>query len=222
MATLSFFAVVAALVAVMTPSPASAVTYDKLTYLTFTAPVQVPGTTLHAGTYRFALTNPESYRSVVHVLSGDASTVHAMFHTLPDNRASVTEEAVVTFKETPVGVPPAVKSLFYGGEHRGYEFVYPAGGPVMIAEALPQPEITYTPIPVPAFEVFAEPEPAAAAEPVAVAEPAAVAEQAPVPEPAASPVELPRTASPLPLVVVGGLTSLVAGLGLGRLRRRRN
>lgn len=33
---------VAALVAVVTPGPASAVTYHKLAYLTFNAPVQIP------------------------------------------------------------------------------------------------------------------------------------------------------------------------------------
>jgi len=44
---------VVALVAMTTPVLANATTdtYDKLAYLTFSAPVQVPGVTLHAGTY---------------------------------------------------------------------------------------------------------------------------------------------------------------------------
>ena len=83
----------------------------------------------------------------------------------------------------------------------------------MIAVVVPQPEITYTTTPAPAWEPVIEPE----VEPVApVAE--AVPEAEPVPEP--EPVELPRTASPLPLIAVGGLGSLLAGLGLGLLRRR--
>jgi hypothetical protein len=204
--------VVAALVAVMTPAPANAVTYDKLAYLTFSAPVQIPGVTLSAGTYRFRLTNPETSRNVLQVLSNDGSTVYAMFHTMFDSRTSLTEDPVVTFRETPAGVPPAVRTLFYGGEYRGYEFVYPKGGPIMIAEVVPQPEITFTPYPAtPAAEPVIEP----AAEPVAFAEP--VAEAAQAAEPA---VELPRTASPLPLVATGGLASLLVGLGLGLLRRR--
>jgi hypothetical protein len=51
-------------------------------------------------------------------------------------------------------------------------------------------------------------------------EPEPVAE--PVPEPVAAlpePVQLPRTAGPLPLLAAGGLTSLLAGLGLALLRR---
>jgi hypothetical protein len=213
MSKLFVFGVAAvALVAAMMPAPASGVTYDKLAYMTFNAPVQVPGVTLGAGTYRFHLTNPETSRNVLQVLSGDGSVVYAMFHTIPDSRAAVTEDPSVTFRETPAGVPPAVRSLFYGGEHRGYEFVYPEGGPNMIPEVFSQPEITYSPLlaaPAPVLEPAVEPEP--------VAEP--VEEQAaPVPE--AAPVELPRTATPLPVVAVGGLASLLAGLGLGLLRRR--
>jgi hypothetical protein len=198
----------------MTPAPASGVTFDKLAYLTFSAPVQIPGVTLSAGTYRFHLTNPDTSRNVLQVLSNDGSTVYAMFHTFPDSRTSLTEDPAVTFRETPEGVPPAVRSLFYGGEYRGYEFVYPRGGPIMIAEIVPQPEITYTPypaalVPEPVFEPAVEPVEAAA-------EPVPEAESLPQPEP----VELPRTASPLPLLTTGGLASLLVGLGLGLLRRR--
>ncbi len=195
----------------MTPAPTGAFyTYDKLTFMTFSGSVQVPGVTLNAGTYRFRLTNPDSSRNVLQVLSRDGSTVYAMFHTILDSRTVITKEATVTFMETPAGVPPAVKSLFYPGEYIGYEFVYPSGGPNMIPEVVPQPAIRYEPIPA-----AAAPEPAPAPAPEPVVEPA------PTPEPAA-PAELPKTASSLPLVAVGGFASLVAGLGLGLIRRRLN
>lgn len=216
MTRLSLFGVlVAAVMAIVPSAPASAITYDKLAHMTFTGPVQVPGAILSAGTYRFRLANPETSRNVVQVLSGDGSTVHAMFHTVPDSRVSVTEHPTVSFRETPAGVPAAVKSLFYGGEHRGYEFVYGKGGPLMVAKVVPQPEITFTPNPVAAApEAVAEREAEFAAEPAEpVIEPAAE----PLPQ---EPVELPRTASPLPFVAVGGLASLLAGLGLGLIRRR--
>jgi hypothetical protein len=204
-------------VATMSLAPATAsgigVTYDKLAYLTFNAPVQVPGARLSAGTYRFHLTNADTSRNVLQVLSNDGAIVYAMFNTLPDSRAKVTPEADVTFLETPAGVPPAVKSLFYGHEHRGYEFVYPKGGPNMTPEIVPQPEITYTVEPMPVIEPPYQP---LAPEPVA--EPAVEPVGEPVPEPA--PAELPRTATALPVVAVGGLASLLAGLGLGLLRRR--
>lgn len=210
-------AAVVSLLALTTPAPASNVTYDKLAYLTFNAPVQIPGVTLRAGTYRFHLTNPDTSRNVLQVLSGDGRIVYAMFHTIPDGRTTLTEEADVTFRETPADVPPAIRSLFYGGEYNGYEFVYPKGGPNMVAKVAPQPEVWYEPLPAPVREPVIEPavevvqpEPA----------PAPVVEQVaePVAEPA--PVELPRTATPLPFVAVGALGSLLAGLGLS-LRRRR-
>jgi hypothetical protein len=203
--------VVAALLAVMTPAPAGAITNDKLAYLTLSGPVQVPGTTLNAGTYRFRLTNAETSRNTLQILSNDGSVLYAMFNTIPDRRASITDEAILSFRETPAGVPAAARSLFYGGEEIGYEFVYPKGGPNMIPEVVPQPEITYRTVPASAPEPIAEPEPELVPEPVV--------EPEPVPEQAAPPAELPRTATPLPLVAVGGFITLLAGLGIGLARR---
>ena len=150
------------------------------------------------------------------MLSNDGEIVYAVFHTTPDTRTVVTDEPTVSFRETPAGVPPAIKSIFYGGEHRGYEFVYPKGGPVTFPEVWPQPEITYAPTPVPPV-----PE-TTVAEAELKAEPEIVFETEPMPavEPAAPLQELPRTATPLPLLAVGGLTSLLIGLGLGVLRRK--
>jgi LPXTG-motif cell wall-anchored protein len=188
------------------------VTYDKLAYLTFSTPVQVPGARLSAGTYRFHLTNENTSRNVLQVLSNDGAIVYAMFNTIPDSRTTLTPDPDVTFLETPAGVPPAVRSLFYGHEYGGYAFVYPKGGPNMTPEVVPQPEISYTVEPMPVIEPPYEP---LAPDPVAPAvEPVGV----PVPEPA--PAELPRTATPLPVIAVSGLASLLAGLGLGLLRRR--
>jgi hypothetical protein len=201
---------VAALVAAASPASATVYTYDKLAYLTFSGPVQIPGATLAAGTYRFRLTNPSTSRNVLQVLSRDGDTVYAMFHTIPDSRPTVTSEPTVTFLETPVDVPPPVRTLFYGGEYHGYEFVYPKGGPDMTAPEWPQPEITYMPAPAAPIveeEEFVEPEEEFVQEP-------------PAPAPVQEPVELPRTASPLPLVTFGGGASVVAGLLLALLRRR--
>jgi|SRR5688572_25699032 hypothetical protein len=118
--------VVTALLAVGTPAtPQDSGPLDKTAYLTFSAPVQIPGATLDAGRYRFRLTNPASSRNVMQVLSGDGSITYGMFNTTQDHRRVVTLDLVVTFRETAAGVPPAIKSLFYGGEHRGYELVYP-------------------------------------------------------------------------------------------------
>lgn len=204
----AFLSVFLAAIAMLSPATGGANTVDKLTHLTFSGPVHVPGVILDAGTYRFRLTNPDTSRNVVQVLSQDGSAVYAMFHTMPDSRAEVTTHAMVTFKETPAGVPPVVRSLFYGGEYRGYEFVYPSGDPVMLRTDRPQPAITYAasaPVPV------ADPVP----EPVTM--PSARVPYAPVAAPVQT--ELPRTATRLPWVTVGGFVTLMLGLGVGLLRR---
>ena len=218
--TLSAVAVVAVM-AGTAPAPVRAVTYDKLAYLTFSGPVQIPGATLNAGTYRFHLTDPDTSRNVLQVMSHDGAIVYAMFHTMPDGRTTVTEDPAVSYRETPTGVPPAIKSIFYGGEHRGYEFVYPKGGPVMFREVWRQPEITYAPMPAAPVLRATEPEPEPTPEIVVETEPLAPPEPPGLPEPTAPP-ELPRTATPLPLFAVGGLTSLLVGLGVGVLRRKVN
>lgn len=216
---------VAAFFVTMAPAPASAETTDKLTNLTFNRSVQIPGVLLNAGTYRFRLADPDSNRKIVQVLSHDGSRVYASFHTMPASRMEATDDAIVTFMETPAGVPPAVRSLFYGGELGGYEFMYPRGEPVMTAKVTPQPPITYTRMPA-VIEPAAEPAPAVAPPPEPA--PLLTAPAAPAPfapalleegEVAAAP-ELPKTASPLPLVALGGFASLVLGFGAALLRRR--
>jgi LPXTG-motif cell wall-anchored protein len=206
----------AALLAAMAPALVNAATYDKLAYLTFTGPVQVPGVTLHAGTYGFRLANPDTSRNVLQVVSSDGAIVYATFHTVPDSRTLTTPDPVVSFRETPAGVPAAVRSLFYGGEHNGYEFVYPKGGfgPVAVARSDRQPGVTRNVPPSPPAVLDGS-------EAVITLEPL---EYLQAPAPAAEPppaTELPRTGSPLPFAAAGGLASLLAGLALGIVRRRR-
>jgi hypothetical protein len=199
----------AVLVTVLTPAPTGAqFTNDKLAFLTFSGSVQVPGATLPAGTYRFHLTDLVQ-RNVIQVMSNDAKIVYSQFLTRPDRRTVVTDdEAAVTFLETPAGVPPAIKSLFYDGEYRGYEFVWGKGEPNMIAKEVAQPPITYTaiapaaPAPMPAPAIRRAPE--------------VTVEQGVAPPALPAPVELPRTATPLAFLAVGGLGSMLAGLLLRR------
>jgi hypothetical protein len=206
-------AIIATSLVLMTPAPVGAQTFDKLTYFTFSGTVQIPGATLSPGTYRFHLTNPDTSRNVMQVLSYNGDTVYGMFNTIPDVRSRVTVDPAVTFREVPVDVPPPIKTVFYGGETIGYEFLYPKGGPDMTPIVIPQPPITYTytqtlkPVPEPAFE----PEPAAAVAPPPPAEPVAAAPE---------PVVLPKTATRLPAIGLGGLGLLALGLALGLARRQ--
>ena len=124
----TYVVVAASLLTFVTPAVPQE-SFDKLTYLTFSAPVQVPGATLSPGRYRFHLTNAAGSRNVMQVLSNNGSTVYGMFNTIEAHRDrdSITHEAAVTFRETPAGEAPAIRALFYGGLREGYEFVYPEG-----------------------------------------------------------------------------------------------
>jgi hypothetical protein len=206
-------AVVATSLALMTPAAARAETFDKLTYLTFTGTVQVPGATLSAGTYQFHLTNPDTSRNVMQVLSYNGKTVFAMFNTIPDVRTAVTLDPTVTFREVPADVPPPIHSVFYGGESIGYEFLYPKGGPDLTPATVAQPPVRYTPV-IPPQAITLRREPVEA--PVAAAP---VAELAPEPVAAIEPVTLPKTATRLPMIGIGGLGLLAAGVALALARR---
>jgi LPXTG-motif cell wall-anchored protein len=210
------------LLALTLAAPARADTYDRLAFLTFSGPVQVPGAILDAGTYRFRLANPDTSRNILQVLSNDGYSVYATFHTTPDWRMETTNHPTVTFRETPAGLPAAVKSVFWADEHNGFAFVYPKGEPMMKPIPVRQTPVTYTPMTPVAKPFFAEPDHTLAfAEPgveagVPVTELTAAEPEAAVPE------ELPKTATFVPLMAVGGLTSLLAGLGISLLRRRVN
>ena len=63
-------------------APARADENNKLTYFTFSKPVQLPGKTLPAGKYRFELADPQESRRVIKVSSEDGSKQLAMLQTV--------------------------------------------------------------------------------------------------------------------------------------------
>ena len=105
---------------------------QEKTFLTFSGPVEIPGTTLPAGTYTFKLADTPG-RNVVQVMSQDEKTVHGQFLFVPATRRDATGEPVVTFKETAEGATPAVHYWYYPGETIGKEFVYPKDQAMKIA-----------------------------------------------------------------------------------------
>ena len=117
--------------------PAQASEFDKLTYLTFSGPVEIPGSGLPAGTYIFKLADANSGSRVIQVLSRDRKTVYATFFAFPNSRFSPSDETIVTFHEPPAGAPQAIKTWFYPGETTGFEFIYPKEQAMRIASATP-------------------------------------------------------------------------------------
>src|SRR4051812_29891475 len=55
----------------------------RLTILTFSAPVQLPGMTLPAGKYRFEMADVNNAAHTVRVSSEDGQKVIGTFHTIP-------------------------------------------------------------------------------------------------------------------------------------------
>jgi hypothetical protein len=125
----------AAAITLFAASFAHADEWNKKTYLTFSGPVQIPGTTLQAGTYLFQLADPDNARHVVEVASKDGTHIYGMFLTIPNQRLETPSENVVMFREAPAGAPQAVQAWWYPGERVGEEFVYPRNQAVAIAKA---------------------------------------------------------------------------------------
>lgn len=117
--------------------------YTKQTFLTFSAPVQLPGIVLPAGTYQFKLADPESGRRVLQVWDKDGSKLLTTLLTIPDQRMTATDDPVVMFAERPSGQPHAIRAWFYPNESYGQEFVYPKSQAMEIARDTHQSVLAY-------------------------------------------------------------------------------
>lgn len=119
-------------------------TINKRTFLTFSAPVQVPGATLPAGAYVFRIANP-AVQTVWQVFDANERHVLAQFFFVPTADRTVQEQnrahgtPVVRFYETPRGVAPPVRVLYYPTNPAGYVFLYPRAQAEQIAALTHQP-----------------------------------------------------------------------------------
>jgi hypothetical protein len=199
--------------------------WDKKTILTVDQPIQVTDTFLEPGTYVFKLADSSADRHIVQIFNASQTRVIDTILAIPNYRLQPTGDSRFAFWETPPGTARAMRAWFYPGDNFGQEFRYPkhltqlavatqapAFAPTPPA-APPAPEPPALPPPPPPQAVNTLPE-----------EPAVIAQNtAPTPPPAAAPAptpapELPKTATPYPMIGLSGLFSL--GLyGLARLKR---
>jgi hypothetical protein len=101
--------VIALSMAVLTAVPASiarADEWNKLTYLTFSRDVAIPGRVLTAGTQLIAT-----------------------LLTIADYRLSPTDDTVITLGESAGNAPRPVTQWFYPGDTDGQRFIYPNSSP---------------------------------------------------------------------------------------------
>ena len=122
----------AALTALIAPG-ARADEWNKKTILTFSGPVQIPGTTLPAGSYVFKLADIPGNRHVVQVFDKDEKKIYTTMLAMPNQRMTPTDKPVVLFSERASGSPQAVKVWYYPGDTIGNEFVYPKSQAMKIA-----------------------------------------------------------------------------------------
>ncbi len=228
--TLVFVFALACLGAALAPQ-ARADEWNRKTIMTFSAPVELPGVVLPAGTYVFKLADSSSDRDIVQVFNKEENHLYGTILAIPDYRVEPTDKTVVTFSERPAGSPEAIKTWFYPGDTDGYEFVYPKREAMELAKANKQPVPS-----MPTMMAKSGSKPAQPAEiqamkeaPLSAIQPSGkevqLAQAAPLPAPAqnnSAPAKmarttitrLPKTASSLPLFLLIGTTSLAFSLTL--------
>jgi len=190
--------------------------WDKLTYLTVNESIQVPNKVLPPGKYAMKLLDSPGDRHIVQIFNADQTHIETTILAIPNYRLEPTGKTVFTFWETPPGQPKALRAWFYPGDNFGQEFAYPKSAATQIAAVTRQPvptteatkeseyksaEVTSTPPPA-QQQVQQE-----TRQEIAQNTPPPPPEVAPAPAPA-PPQELPKTASPYPLVGLAGLLSL--------------
>jgi hypothetical protein len=105
--------------------PARADESTETTKVTFSAPVEVPGHALPAGTYIFERANDSGLREVVHIFNADHTVLYATMQTIPVDRMQTTSDPSITLAEQGSGNPDVLVSWFYGDSLTGHEFIYP-------------------------------------------------------------------------------------------------
>src|SRR5258708_6487040 len=111
---------------------------DKKTIVTFSAPVEIPGKALPAGTYVFKVLDSQSNRNILQIFDKDEKQLYATVLAIPDYRLKPSDKPVIQFEERPSGTPEAVKAFFYPGDDYGLQFVYPHDRAVQIAKRTKQ------------------------------------------------------------------------------------
>jgi hypothetical protein len=99
--------------------------WNQRTYFTFSAPVEIPGKTLPAGTYLFRLVDSPSNRHVVQVFDKDEKMIHATVLAIPAQRLEPADDPEVRFMEVAANQPAAIRTWWFPGRTIGHEFIYP-------------------------------------------------------------------------------------------------
>jgi hypothetical protein len=206
---------------------------SEKTYLTFSQPVEIPGATLAAGTYKFeVVTSWAGNKDIIRVSDKAGTHVYATIITVPNYRPVASDKTVVMYRERVTNASVAVRDWYYPGHRYGHEFVYPRSEAAKLAavnrenvpsvpdETAKQVEnsttapsegdthVTYSTPDQRNVEASTENQPSSeVAADNSQAQQNLVAENRP----------LPKTASLIPLIAFLGIVFLGIGLGMGIL-----
>jgi len=132
----------ALLLVVVVARPSGQTRSDKAVYFTFSQPVALPGKTLPAGRYMFKLLDSQTIRTVVQVFNSEGTQLQATFMTIPAERLDPPNDAEVRFMEASANGPAAIRTWWYPGERRGWEFIYPRNEAMQLAKNSKDPVLT--------------------------------------------------------------------------------
>jgi len=90
-------------------------------FLTFSAPVEVPGVALAPGAYIFRFSAP----MLMQVVSANRLTVYSTFFVTPIMRTEVTSDYALTLRKVQSDAPSRIVKLFLPETSTGYAFTYP-------------------------------------------------------------------------------------------------
>jgi hypothetical protein len=111
---------------------------NQQTIITFSAPIQIPGVVLPAGTYMFQLADEGNDGDMVQVFNSEGTKLYATLQTNATDRQRPTDNTAVTLAAQGPGTPDALLNWYYPGELTGHEFVYPTQEEKKLAQDQPQ------------------------------------------------------------------------------------
>ena len=198
----------AVLCALAAPRAMMADEEDQTTKLTFSEPVEVPGT------YWFTLANSDTDRHIVQIWNANRTQLVTTILAIPDYRTQPRGKTVVHFEERPSGQPEAIQSWFYPCSNYGEEFVYPKARAIQLATQTSRPVLSMANEPAPNPAQITQAAVKAMSPSGEEIEIADVVATEPVTPQEAAPDSLPTTASSLPAWGLLGLVSLASSLVL--------
>lgn len=119
-----FAAAAAMAIALTTAALVKADEASRTQYLTFSRSVELPGVTLHSGTYIFELADSTGAPDIVRITSGDRKIVYLTAYTRSVERpANVPATDLVSFREVAPNQPTPI-TVWWSDAQRGREFIY--------------------------------------------------------------------------------------------------